>query len=414
MRSGQNGRGRGCPTSFLKHYYCLLPFTVHTHNTPWSRPNTAGKFVAKTRSSSRNTPHNSKIMNYSASVIRPQPSKPDRIVCASNRSVLILLLGLVVWLLAGPQGRAQELTFLAGSMNTANFNETSYSWQVDYRQDIYRNFAASVAYINEGHITDHHRDGTAWELWGNLPFWNDRVAISLGAGVYYFYDTQSFGAGSRNLHGPAPIVSLSVTGYFTDRVFYRVMVNHIAPSNDFDSTTATAGIGVWFGPNRRPRGTEPSKDPAKVDDYVTAPQLTVFGGQSVVNTFLSEKAIAAAIEYRQGIIPHLDGTITGIYEGDPKIIRRNGMAAQLWAVNAFGDDNRFSVGVGIGPYVYIDRRNPQPGKDNNPAAVAPLVSLTFAMRISEHWIGRFVFDRVTSNYNRDSDIFLAGLGYSWR
>ena len=35
-------------------------------------------------------------------------------------------------------------------------------------------------------------------------------------------------------------------------------------------------------------------------------------------------------------------------------------------------------------------------------------------RLTEHWIGRFVFDRVTSNYNRDSDIFLVGLGYSWR
>jgi hypothetical protein len=319
----------------------------------------------------------------------------------------------MVWLLASPQGRAQELSLLAGSMATSNYEETSYTWQVDYRQNFYRNFAGSVAYINEGHVIDHHRDGTAWELWGNLPFWNDRIALSFGAGAYYYYDTAQTPTGSRNLHGAAPIFSFSATGYFTDRVFYRVMVNYITPSNDFDSTTAAVGVGVWFGPNRRPRGSEPSKDPAKPDDYVTAPQITVFGGQSVVNTFLSEKAVAAALEYRQGIIPHVDGTITAIYEGDPKIIRRNGLAAQLWAVNSFAD-NRFSVGVGVGPYVYIDRRNPQPGSDNNPAAVAPLVSFTFAVRISEHWTGRFVFDRVTSSYNRDSDIFLGGLGYSWR
>ncbi len=330
-----------------------------------------------------------------------------------GRTIFVPFFALTVWLLASPQGRAQELTLLAGSMATSNFEETSYNWQVDYRQDFYRYFAGSVAYINEGHVTDHHRDGTAWELWGNLPFWNDRIALSFGAGAYYYYDTAQAPSGSQNLHGAAPIFSFSATGYFTDRVFYRVMVNYIAPSNDFDSITAAVGVGVWFGPNRRPRGSEPSKDPAKPDDYMTAPQITVFGGQSVVNTFLSEKAGAAALEYRQGIVPHLDGTITAIYEGDPKIIRRNGVAAQLWAVNSF-DDNRFSVGVGVGPYVYIDRRNPPPGSDNNPAAVAPLVSLTFAVRISEHWIGRFVFDRVTSNYNRDSDIFLGGLGYSWR
>ena len=330
-----------------------------------------------------------------------------------NRTVWALMAGLVISLFACPQGRAQELTFLAGSMSTANFEETSYSWQVDYRQDFYRNFAASVAYINEGHVQGHHRDGTAWELWGNLPFWNDRIALSLGGGVYYFYDTEPLGLGTQNEHGAAPIVSLSLTGYFTDRVFYRLMVNHIVPSKDIEVTTATVGVGVWFGPNRRPLGSEPSSDKSKVDDYVTAPQITLFGGQSVVNTFLSEKALAAALEYRQGIIPHLDATVTGIYEGDPKIIRRNGVAAQLWAVNAF-DDNRFSVGVGVGPYVYIDRRNPTSSADNNPATVAPLVSLTFAVQITEHWIGRFVFDRVTSNYNRDSDIFLVGLGYSWR
>ena len=330
-----------------------------------------------------------------------------------NRTAWALVAGLLVGLLACTQGRAQELSLLAGSMSTAGFEENSYFWQVDYRQDIYRNFAASVAYINEGHVQDHHRDGTAWELWGNLPFWNDRIAISLGAGVYYFYDTEPLGPGTQNQHGAAPIISLSLTGYFTDRVFYRLMFNHIAPSDDIEVTTAALGVGVWFGPNRRPRGSEPSKDRSKVDDYVTAPQLTVFGGQSVVNTFLSEKALAAALEYRQGIIPHLDATISGIYEGDPQIIRRKGVAAQLWAVNTFAH-NRFSVGVGVGPYVYIDRRNPPPGSYNNPAAIAPLVSLTFAVQITDHWIGRFVFDRVTSNYNRDSDIFLAGLGYSWR
>ncbi|MBW8781607.1 MAG: hypothetical protein JF599_06945 [Verrucomicrobia bacterium] len=356
-------------------------------------------------------------MKLSASGIRPQPfhgPHPVPVGGVGRTFTFGLLLSIVAaWLsLFATPGRAQELTFLAGTMGKGDFDETSYSWQVDYRQDIYRNLAASVAYLNEGHVLDHHRDGTAWELWGNLPFCNDRIALSLGGGVYYFYDTQPFGAGTQNVHGAAPIFSFSATGYFTDRVFCRLMVNHVAPTNDFHSTTAAVGIGVWFGPHKRPRGPEPSKDPAEPDDYVTEPQLTVFGGQSVVNTFLSEKAIAGAIEYRQGILPHVDGTVSGIYEGDPKIIRRSGAAAQLWAVNAFYD-NRISVGVGIGPYVYIDRRDSQ-ASGSNPAAVAPLVSLTFAVRLSEHWLARLVFDRVTSSYNRDSDIFLAGVGYSWR
>jgi hypothetical protein len=49
----------------------------------------------------------------------------------------------------------------------------------------------------------------------------------------------------------------------------------------------------------------------------------------------------------------------------------------------------------------------------NPAAIAPLASLTFSVRLSEQWTVRTVFDRVTTSYNRDSDIFLLGLGYRW-
>jgi hypothetical protein len=50
----------------------------------------------------------------------------------------------------------------------------------------------------------------------------------------------------------------------------------------------------------------------------------------------------------------------------------------------------------------------------NPAAIAPLVSFTIARQLSDHWVVRVVWDRVISNYNRDSDIFLVGLGYRWR
>lgn len=314
---------------------------------------------------------------------------------------------------------AQELSLLAGTTTDNGAKNSSYAWQVDYRQDFYKYFASSISYINEGHLPDHYRDGTAWEGWGNLPLFDDRIALSLGAGVYYFYDTETLVGGSADVHGTAPIVSLSLTGYFSDRVFYRVMFNRISPSGDTKTTTATIGVGYWFGLTRRPVGEQPGKDPTAEGQYVTKPQLTLFGGQTVVNTFLSPKAYAAAAEYRQGLLPHLDATASFIYEGDPKIERRSGVAFQLWPVNTFFDEST-SVGIGVGPYVFIDRNHPvMSGQTVNvglkdPAAVAPLVSLTIARQLSDSWIVRVVWDRVTSNYNRDSDIFLVGLGHSWR
>jgi hypothetical protein len=321
---------------------------------------------------------------------------------------------------AVPGLHAQELTLLGGTTAESGIKNSTYSWQIDYRQDFYEYFASSIAYINEGHLPGHYRDGTAWEAWGNMPFLNEKIAVSLGAGVYYFYDTQPItGISSADVHGTAPIFSLAVTGYLSDRWFYRFMINSIDPSRDIKTTTAAIGVGYWFGPNRRPVGTKPDKEPAVESQYVTEPQLTVFGGQSIVNTLLSPKALAGAVEYRQGLLPHLDGTASFIYEGDPKIVRRSGAAFQLWPVNTFFDEST-SVGIGVGPYIFIDRNHPVNSGQTvnvglkNPAAVAPLVSLTIARRLSNHWIVRLIWDRVVTNYNRDSDIFLVGLGYCWR
>jgi len=191
------------------------------------------------------------------------------------------------------------------------------------------------------------------------------------------------------------------------------------PSGDIKTTTAAVGVGYWFGPNRRPVGKEPAKGDAVDAQYVTEPQFTVFGGQSVVNTLLSQKALAGAAEYRQGFMPHLDGTPSFIYEGDPKITRRSGVALQVWPVNTFFDEST-SVGIGVGPYIFIDRNHPVSSGQTvsvgmrNPAAVASLVSLTIARQPANHWIARIIWDRVVSNYNRDSGIFLVGLGCRWR
>jgi hypothetical protein len=119
------------------------------------------------------------------------------------------------------------------------------------------------------------------------------------------------------------------------------------------------------------------------------------------------------IYYRRGVLPHLDWTASAIYEGDPKIVRRNGLATQIWPVNTFFNE-RIAVGLGVGPYVFIDQKHPAETTARKiPAAVAPLVSLTCSVRLSEHWLLRTLWDRVATNYNRDSDIFLVGIGYRW-
>jgi hypothetical protein len=306
--------------------------------------------------------------------------------------------------------QAQELTLLGGVMST-DAGQASYSYQLGYSQDFYRNLAASLTYINEGHVPGHHRDGYAVEAWGRLTTPRDRFSFALGLGAYFFYDTQVLPGGSADVHGTAPILSLSGTGYLSNRIFYRVTLDRIMPAHDLKVNTAVLGIGYWFGQDSKPTPGE-FGHAADEQASVTGNELTFFAGQSVVNTFFSQSARAYALEYRRGFVKHVDWTASFIYEGNPQIVRRAGFATQAWAVNNFFED-RASVGIGFGPYVFIDRRHPEGSSQINPAAVAPLASLTITGRLSERFRLRLLVDRVTSSYNRDADIFLLGLGCCW-
>lgn len=315
--------------------------------------------------------------------------------------------------------RAQELSYLAGSTGLANLRSASFSWDIDYCQHLYKYVSGSVGWINEGHIIGHHRDGTAAELWLDSRWLEDRFILSAGAGVYYYYDTVPLGNGdSADLHGTGPIYSFSATAYLNDRWFARLLINRINPRNDFHSNTALLGAGYWFGRDKHPTPGKLGATPTEAR-FVTGSELTVYGGRSVVNTFYSEHSFAMAAEYRHGLSRHLDGTISYIYEGDPKVVRRSGLGLQVWPVNTFFHE-RITVGIGLGAYVYIDNkhlgasRQLVVGGSVNTPALAPLISPTIAVHLSDQWLVRFVWNRVVTNYNRDSDVFLLGAGYSWR
>ena len=308
---------------------------------------------------------------------------------------------------------------MMGGAGTPNLRSSSFSWDIDYYQRLYRHLSGSVGWINEGHVIGHHRDGTAAELWLDLPLNKGRYTLSVGAGGYYYFDTQPLGNGdSADVHGTAPIYSFAATAYFTDRVFARFLINRINPHNDFHSNTALLGFGYWFGRSKRPTPGKLGDAPAEAA-FVTSNELTAYVGKSVVNVTHSEHAIAYAAEYRRGLARHLDGTISYFYEGDPNLIRRSGLGLQACPVNTFFD-GRITLGMGLGVYVYIDNKHAGPsrqlavGASVNTPAMAPLISPTFGVRLSDNWIIRAVWHRVLTNYNRDSDVFLLGGGYCWR
>jgi hypothetical protein len=78
---------------------------------------------------------------------------------------------------------------------------------------------------------------------------------------------------------------------------------------------------------------------------------------------------------------------------------------QIWAAHSFFDE-RLSLGIGGGPYFAVDRYHP--GGDET---VLGLFGMTASYRFMPRWTVRVSWNRVVTNYNSDSDVILAGIGY---
>jgi len=320
-------------------------------------------------------------------------------------STSLLLLGILVFFECGrPQMFAQELSVSAGAAGSGD--ASSYSWQLDYRYQFDRHLAWSLSWLNEGHELGHRRDGPASQFWTTLPFFSDQFSVAFGAGAYHYSDTQELPrANSANIHGWTPLYSLSATYYTDSPWFVRLTANRINKASDLATNTLALGVGYQLAEKRR-RSFYPI-----TGQNNSSNEVTLFLGQSVVNTLYSESAEASAIEFRHALGKYFDWTLTWLNEGNPSIIRRNGLATQAW----FGDvylDRKLYVGLGVGMYLYFDRKAAPVGQDSG-RDFAPLVSPGIAYEFGDHWTGRLVWHRVISDYNRDSDIFLVGLGYRW-
>lgn len=321
---------------------------------------------------------------------------------------------ILAFLLVPGAGQAQELSILLGRMEALNASESSASWQVDFRYNPARHVALSASYLNEGHVKDHKRDGVATQLWGRIPLFARRVSLDLGAGPYYYFDTATRADGSfADIHGWAGIYSVSAAFYTGSPWVVRVSANHIRGSGDLDTNMYILGVGYHLWKEERHEAESPGPEPGAEPSRATGDEVMLFVGQTVVNSPQDQKGIASGIEFRKGIVRHLDWTLTWLNEGDPEVIRRNGLASQLWLVDSYLDD-RLVIGAGAGGYFFVDtKRPPTPGKEGT-RDFAFLLSLTAGYRFGDRWFARFNWNRVLVDYNTDTDVFVLGAGYRIR
>lgn len=289
---------------------------------------------------------------------------------------------------------AQELGLFGGATTLLATGERSYAWELEYRQPLTRDLEVTAAWINEGHLPGHSRDGYALRLWGGVPL-GGRFRLALGAGVYRYFDTHASdeAEGYENGHGLAGALGVELSARLGGPWVARARATRLlVPVAGNDVLQLVVGLGYEPTPDV-PSPASPAR--------TTTTEVTAFFGRTVRNSFKGESSPAYALEIRQGLAKHLDVSAQLLSEGGAT--RRSGVMAQLWLTRAFAR-GRLALALGAGGYVS--------GLTREGARLSAVITPGIRWRLGGRWLARAAWTRVASDVDRDADVFLLGIG--WR
>ncbi len=299
---------------------------------------------------------------------------------------------------ARPPAVAQEFHALGGVQRYLDVHATNYAWQIEYLQPIKDHFAWSFSYLNEGHNEWHHRDAAAAQLWARTTESEAGFSAAAGAGILRYFDTAPRSETSySNNHEWGAIMSVAGAWRVYGPWLVELRANWVHAEHDVNGISMLGGFGYRFG-------APSSSEKRGAQETMPDNEVTLFLGQSVLNSFGSSTGFSQGFEYRRHLGRFLQWTASVLHEGNNGEHQRTGVAGQVWAGRAFFDE-RLSLGLGAGPYFTVDA---QGGDHDN---VFGIFTMSAAYRFAPHWGIRFSWNRVGTNCNSDSDIFLGGIAY---
>jgi len=306
-------------------------------------------------------------------------------------------------LLCAVPAAAQELTLLGGATRIDAPRDSTFGLRFDYSHELGDHFAAGFTYGNEGHVPGHHRDGHAVQLWAHTGDLGSGLRFAVGAGPVRYFDTAlaENAEGFSNAHGRGILYSAAASWQReASPWFYQLRIDRTRTRQSLDSTMLLAGVGYRLDQD----GSFKSNSRDWNEGRNGRDEVTVALGQTIVNSFESQSSAAKAIEYRHAFSPVFRGSLAWINEGDSRLVRRDGLVAQGWLEPTFFDD-RLTMGVGYGGYYAVDAYHAERRH------FLGVVTTTMSWHITKALLARLSWHRIVSDYDRDSDILLVGLGY---
>ncbi|TDV38937.1 hypothetical protein C7405_10154 [Paraburkholderia caballeronis] len=185
----------------------------------------------------------------------------NRVQVSSGPSTTALLVGIGYQLDApdtpGPRDFAlarthkvtnNEITLMAGQtiLNSLD-SQTSVAEAIEYRRGITNFVDATIGYLHEGNGLAARRDGGTAQLWLTRAFFDDRLTLGAGAGLYAAIHHGSDGDARSTGDGIlSALVSVSASYRLTDHWAARVTWNRVMTRYSRDTDVILGGIGYRF------------------------------------------------------------------------------------------------------------------------------------------------------------------------
>ncbi len=141
-----------------------------------------------------------------------------------------------------------EITAMAGvTILNSLESQTSGAESIDYRRGLAKYLDGTIGYLHEGNGIAARRDGATAQLWLTRAFFDERLTMGIGAGLYtaihHGKSAEADGDGDGILSG---LVSVSASYRLTQHWSARVTWNRVMTRYSRDTDVILGGIGYRF------------------------------------------------------------------------------------------------------------------------------------------------------------------------
>jgi hypothetical protein len=306
---------------------------------------------------------------------------------------------------AASSAHSETLMALGGVNQPDNHATSTYAWQFEYQESISSWLAASLSWLNEGHLPDDSRDGATAQLWVRTPKWHD-LAFSFGAGPYLYFDTEARAAGSTysDAHGVGGIATASVAADLGKSWFMSLNANGIYTPGDVHTYAFLLGVGYRFAPLDRSLSADADSAGAWLSGRQ---QLQAFGGMKIFNDLNAQQRETFGADYHLALNHVVAWSATWFDDpGSPRSLHDRA-ASQFWLFHDI-DPAHLSLSVGLGGYYQF-------GTPPVPATTTfERISGLTGIRAEWEWARQFslifTWYRKFTTDNTDRDLLTLGVG----